>query len=216
MPTKLVDQNGLLYFYQGLKTKFNTKVDKVDGKGLSTNDYTTAEKTKLAGIADNANNYEHPSYTPHESGLYKVTTDATGHVSAVAAVVKADITALGIPGEAGPTYDNATTSAAGLMSSADKTSLDDLVTRSASFATTTDVSNAVANAQHLTKQIVQALPAAAEASETVIYMLAKSGGASGNVYDEYMLVNGAFEHIGDTSTSFDLITNAEIDTILAS
>ena len=31
-----------------------TKVDKVDGKGLSTNDYTTAEKEKLAGIASGA------------------------------------------------------------------------------------------------------------------------------------------------------------------
>lgn len=30
------------------------KVDKVDGKGLSTNDYTTAEKNKLAGIASGA------------------------------------------------------------------------------------------------------------------------------------------------------------------
>lgn len=36
------------------------KVDKVDGKQLSTNDYTTAEKTKLGGIAANANNYVHP------------------------------------------------------------------------------------------------------------------------------------------------------------
>lgn len=34
-----------------------TKVDKVEGKGLSTNDYTTAEKEKLGGIDDNANNY---------------------------------------------------------------------------------------------------------------------------------------------------------------
>ena len=33
----------------------NTKVDKVSGKGLSTNDYTTTEKTKLAGIATGAN-----------------------------------------------------------------------------------------------------------------------------------------------------------------
>lgn len=32
----------------------STKVDKVSGKGLSTNDYTTAEKTKLAGISDSA------------------------------------------------------------------------------------------------------------------------------------------------------------------
>ena len=31
------------------------KVDKVSGKGLSTNDYTTAEKNKLSGIAEGAN-----------------------------------------------------------------------------------------------------------------------------------------------------------------
>ena len=37
------------------------KVDKVKGKQLSTNDYTTAEKTKLQGVAANANNYVHPT-----------------------------------------------------------------------------------------------------------------------------------------------------------
>lgn len=99
------------------------KVDKVAGKGLSTNDYTTAEKNKLAGIAEGANNYVHPSYTAKASGLYKVTVDATGHVSAVAAVTKGDITALGIPGQ-DTTYPEATTAKAGLMSAADKSKLD--------------------------------------------------------------------------------------------
>lgn len=33
-------------------TKLNTKVDKVSGKGLSTNDFTSAEKTKLAGLSN--------------------------------------------------------------------------------------------------------------------------------------------------------------------
>lgn len=37
------------------------KVDKVEGKQLSTEDYTTAEKTKLQGVAANANNYVHPT-----------------------------------------------------------------------------------------------------------------------------------------------------------
>jgi len=37
------------------------KVDKITGKGLSTNDYTTTEQTKLAGIAEGANNYSHPA-----------------------------------------------------------------------------------------------------------------------------------------------------------
>lgn len=38
-----------------LKETVNNKVDKVSGKQLSTNDYTIAEKQKLAGIAANAN-----------------------------------------------------------------------------------------------------------------------------------------------------------------
>ena len=99
------------------------KVDKVAGKGLSTNDYTTAEKTKLAGIADGANKYVHPTHTAAASGLYKVTVDALGHVTATTKVAKNDITALGIPAQ-DTTYDNATASAAGLMSAADKTKLD--------------------------------------------------------------------------------------------
>lgn len=44
------------------RTNWNTvgnKVDKVSGKGLSTNDYTSTEKNKLAGIATGANNFVH-------------------------------------------------------------------------------------------------------------------------------------------------------------
>lgn len=48
---KYLDENGLLYFWQQLKTKF---VAKESGKGLSTNDYTTEEQTKLSGIATGA------------------------------------------------------------------------------------------------------------------------------------------------------------------
>lgn len=37
-----------------IKAALDNKVDKVNGKGLSTNDYTTAEKNKLEGIAAGA------------------------------------------------------------------------------------------------------------------------------------------------------------------
>ena len=37
-----------------INTTIGNKVDKVSGKGLSTNDYTTTEKNKLAGIASGA------------------------------------------------------------------------------------------------------------------------------------------------------------------
>lgn len=50
----LIDINLLAYFKTKLDLILANKVDKVDGKGLSTNDYTTDEKTKLAGIATGA------------------------------------------------------------------------------------------------------------------------------------------------------------------
>lgn len=49
-----------------LDSEMAKKVDIIVGKGLSTNDYTTAEKNKLTGIATGANNYTHPAGTnPH-------------------------------------------------------------------------------------------------------------------------------------------------------
>ena len=77
----------------------DTKVDKVTGKGLSANDYTTVEKNKLATIAEGANKYVHPTYTVQSSGLYKITVDSTGHISSVVPVSKDDIVALGIPAQ---------------------------------------------------------------------------------------------------------------------
>lgn len=59
------------------------------------------------------------------SGLYKITTNAQGHVTAATAVTKSDITALGIPGQdTNTTYGVASSSANGLMSAADKAKLD--------------------------------------------------------------------------------------------
>ena len=57
---KYLDNDGLLYLWQKIKNVFATKdalddkVDKVTGKGLSTNDYTTAEKNKLKDVASGA------------------------------------------------------------------------------------------------------------------------------------------------------------------
>ena len=45
--TKYLDLDGLSYLWDKITTKF---VAKETGKGLSTNDFTTTEKTKLAGI----------------------------------------------------------------------------------------------------------------------------------------------------------------------
>lgn len=131
--SKIITTDNLLDFGQQLAAKedllLNGKVDKVDGKQLSTNDYTTAEKNKLASL----NNYTHPSYTSRASGLYKIVVDATGHISQAAAVTKTDITALGIPAQ-DTTYSLASSTANGLMSKEDKTKLDGM-----SYATDSDI-----------------------------------------------------------------------------
>lgn len=64
MADKYMNQTGLSYFWGRIKALFATKaefteglalkVDKVSGKELSTNDYTTTEKNKLGGIATGA------------------------------------------------------------------------------------------------------------------------------------------------------------------
>ena len=62
-----LDENGLAHLWQRIKllvtNNVSSKVDKVDGKGLSTNDYTNAEKTKLAGIAEGAQKNVQPDWS---------------------------------------------------------------------------------------------------------------------------------------------------------
>ena len=72
--------------------------------------------TKLKGIDEGANKYTHPTHTARTSGLYKITVDSLGHVIAVSAVQKSDITSLGIPGS-DTTYSLASAYNNGLMSS---------------------------------------------------------------------------------------------------
>lgn len=79
----------------------------------------------LADTINTINVYEHPTYTPYASGLYKITTDNIGSVTNAVAVEKSDITALGIPAQ-DTTYSPATTTANGLMSSTDKTKLNNV------------------------------------------------------------------------------------------
>ena len=60
-----------------MNSALGNKVDKVSGKVLSTNDYTTAEKNKLAGIAASANNYSLPAATSSVLGGVKTSTGIT-------------------------------------------------------------------------------------------------------------------------------------------
>lgn len=55
-----LDESGVSLLWSKIKSLLSKKVDSVDGKQLSTEDYTAEEKEKLAGIEDSANNYTLP------------------------------------------------------------------------------------------------------------------------------------------------------------
>lgn len=73
------------------------KVDKVEGKGLSTNDYTTPEKNKLAAIEAEANKYVLPAATASALGGIKIGSNITLANGGTISITKANVTsALGV------------------------------------------------------------------------------------------------------------------------
>ena len=116
----ILNLDGLDHLLDRLDEKFDKKVDIVSGKGLSTNDYTTNEKTKLAGIASGANKYSLPTASSSTLGGVKTTSTVTSNSGYTACPIIG-----GVPyyKDTNTTYSAATTSTNGLMSSTDKTNL---------------------------------------------------------------------------------------------
>lgn len=73
---KYLNSEGLRYLWTKMKNyvsnTLSTKVDKVTGKDLSSNDFTTAYKEKLDGIDSGANNYTLPTASSSVLGGVKV------------------------------------------------------------------------------------------------------------------------------------------------
>ena len=88
-----------------------------------------------------------------------------------------------------------------------KTGLDNVYTKT---ETDSAIATAIAAVDHLSREIVEALPETA--NENVIYMVRREGGTGQDVYNEYMYINEAWEIIGDTSV--DLTGYAKTEDIL--
>lgn len=69
------------------------------------------------------------------------------------------------------------------------------------------IQTAVANADHLKREIVEVLPEVGAADENTIYMVGTGDGSEDSAYEEYMLINGGFEKIG--SSKVDLTNYAQ-------
>lgn len=74
------------------------------------------------------------------------------------------------------------------------------------------ITTAVANAEHLKRSIVDTLPEVASADVHTIYMVAITGGDGNQKYEEFMLINGVFEKIGDSAVDLtDYTTKTYVD-----
>lgn len=116
-----LDNSGVSHLWAKIKAAF---VAKETGKGLSTNDFTTAEKDKLAGIESGANKYTLP--TAGQGTLGGVKTSST--VDSTTGLTPSPI----IGGivyykDTNTTYPVVSSEKDGLMSKEDKQTLDNLV-----------------------------------------------------------------------------------------
>lgn len=70
-------------------------------------------------------------------------------------------------------------------------------------ASKTYVANSIASAGHLKRLVVAALPNVEDADLDTIYMVKDSSILAGDAYKEYMIIDGAFVQIGDTSVDLE-------------
>lgn len=198
-----LDKTGTLYVVGKLKELIAEKVDKADGKGLSTNDYTTDEKNKLAGIAAGAQVNVQADWNATSGGAVIKNKPTSLPASNTTSSYAADGTA--------PVNGKAVASA--ISGKANKTDV----------PTKTEMNSAIAAAvggiSGISFSIVSSLP---ETGKTgVIYLVAHAHGA-GDSYDEYIWLEESktFEKIGNTDVDLSgyvkkselvPISNEEID-----
>lgn len=210
---KYLDENGLLYYHSKVKDLVDDKVDKVDGKGLSTNDYTTDEKNKLANIEENAQVNVIESVK-----VNGVTASITGKEASVT-IEAGKIDTIKVNGTAQTITDKA-------VDISVPTKVSD-ITNDSKFQTDTEVQakidDALKDITGIDFKVVTELPSTGV--KGTIYLVPNSG-TSPNVYDEYIWLSdsSSFEKIGSTAvdlsgywskTELVNIPNTDIDTIVA-
>lgn len=176
MAIEYLDKSGLTLLISKVKAALGGKVDVVSGKGLSTNDYTNAEKSKLSDIASGA----------QVNVIESVKVNGTKVEPSSKAV---DISV--------PTKVSQLTNDSGYQSA---TSVESIITAKG-YQTQSQVqsliNSAVGNITSIRYEKVTSLPATG--SNGVIYLVAHSHGTQ-DIYDEYIWLSETktYEKIGNT------------------
>lgn len=267
-----LDENGLLYVWTKIKGLLGGKVDKVEGKGLSTNDLTDELKQKIidAGSSSFSGNYSDLTGKPKINGVElgtenslvtlgiqgteegkglssnDYTTEEKNKLAGIAAGAQVNlIENIKVNGVAiapqSKTVDIKTATKTSELTNDSKFQTETEVTTRvnnavADKATKTEMTNAISNATSgmatqtwvntqlaniNKKEVVTSLSQMTDAN--TIYLIANVG-EQDNIYDEYIVVNDTPEKVGTTevdltnyvkNSDLSAITNAEIDTIFA-
>lgn len=236
-----LDENGLAHLWQRIKllvtNNVSNKVDKVSGKGLSTNDYTNEEKTKLAGIAEGAQKNVQPDWAlTSGDGAIKnkptiptkvsqLTNDSNYQTnSEVDTAITNKLNTLDLASE-----DIPTTLDEGAYFISSLRQENGLVKAKRVYFTTqfmvnleaaqsqgdvvtlaqlsTKISEAVGKITSFEYKVVDSLPAVSEGKKGTIYLVAHSGSTAQNIYDEYIFLPAD----GSTEARYEKIGTTDID-----
>ena len=176
MAIEYLDKSGLTLLISKIKTALGGKVDVESGKGLSTNDYTSEEKSKLSGIASGA----------QANVIESVKVNGTKvEPSSKAVDISVPTKVSQLTNDSGfqnATQVNSTITGKGYQTQSQVQSL---------------INSAVGNIASIKYEKVSSLPVTG--SNSVIYLVAHSHGTQ-DIYDEYIWIadTKTFEKIGNT------------------
>lgn len=178
-----LDFQGLQQLVGMIKQKF---VQKENGKGLSTNDYTNEEKQKLSTLKT------YNVATSEEAGLLssanlnKLNAVEEGAEKNIITTIKRNGTLVNVSNKE--------------VDITVPTKYSELV-NDKDLVSTAQVKTLISEARHMKKEIVSTKPATGE--ENVIYLVGPKGSGN-NIYEEWLYINRQWEKIGDTDTKVDL------------
>lgn len=224
MANKYLNDTGLQYFYNRLRNVFQLQEN---GKGLSSNDYTTSEKDKLAGIAAgaevnvqsdwNVTDISSDAYIKNKPTIPEGAVVDTELSTSSNNAVRNSVITTAINGKA----NNASPALTGTPTAPTANAGTNTNQIATTAFVTSAISTAIGSISGIDFQIVQSLPATGTAG--VIYLVPHQHDTD-DIYDEYVWVSNAFEKIGSTdidlsgylkTTDMVSITTSEIDTLFA-
>lgn len=171
---------------KAVQTALSGKVDKVNGKGLSTEDFTTAEKTKLAGLANTTvdSSLSPSSTNPVQNKVVKSALDgkaASSHTHAASEVTDSSA------------YANLETSAG--------------ATQAAINSAINTKIGSLLSVELIT--VVQSLPTAAAGTMNKMYLIAESSGKTNDNYEIFITVRSGTS--GNYTYAWEKVDTARLD-----